>query len=295
MRVLFLGSRTGVLDAIRHMPEVEPVAFFVVRDSEAHRYASAHGLPHVAFSRHERETVLRGVEGTDFELLVSNGCPIVLPVSRLARPHQRFVNIHRSLLPDLRGPHPVNGALLWGRRETGVTMHYMDDGIDTGDIIAQESVEITDDLDLGLLYRLLFDLEPGVFRLGMRRLLDSPRWYTGRPQGRDGSCYRRDAADMAVRWDAMGDAEILRRVRAFGLRSQGVSCSLGDAPGRVFAAQAVRNSGALRRWSSEPPGTVLAAYDGTLLVRSRDGIIRVTDYVTEDRPHGFGDADRMCP
>ncbi len=52
------------------------------------------------------------------------------------------INIHASLLPELRGASPVQNAILQGKTETGVTIMHMDEGVDTGDIIAQEKVPI---------------------------------------------------------------------------------------------------------------------------------------------------------
>lgn len=53
-----------------------------------------------------------------------------------------FINVHPSLLPDGRGPEPVFWAFRRGLRTTGVTIHRMDDGLDTGPILAQEVIEI---------------------------------------------------------------------------------------------------------------------------------------------------------
>jgi len=52
------------------------------------------------------------------------------------------VNIHCSLLPKNRGPNPVQWSIINGEKETGVTLHYMDDGFDSGDIIAQKKIRI---------------------------------------------------------------------------------------------------------------------------------------------------------
>lgn len=51
-------------------------------------------------------------------------------------------NIHASLLPRNRGCNPTQWALIKGEKETGVTLHYVDDGLDSGDIVAQEKIDI---------------------------------------------------------------------------------------------------------------------------------------------------------
>lgn len=66
----------------------------------------------------------------------------ILPKSVLKIPGFGCVNVHTSLLPKFRGPSPVQNALLCGEEETGATIMLMDEGMDTGDMLAQQSVAI---------------------------------------------------------------------------------------------------------------------------------------------------------
>lgn len=61
-------------------------------------------------------------------------------------------NLHASLLPDYRGAAPINWAIINGETETGVTTFFIDDKIDTGEIILQEKVQIADDDTAGSLH-----------------------------------------------------------------------------------------------------------------------------------------------
>lgn len=63
-----------------------------------------------------------------------------------------FVNCHPSLLPDYRGANPYSNVLINGEKETGVTLHFMDENFDTGDIIAQKKVEIENKETMGTLF-----------------------------------------------------------------------------------------------------------------------------------------------
>jgi methionyl-tRNA formyltransferase len=66
----------------------------------------------------------------------------IIPKSALEIPGFGCINVHVSLLPKYRGPSPIQNALLSGEKETGVTIMLMDQGVDTGDILAQEKVAI---------------------------------------------------------------------------------------------------------------------------------------------------------
>lgn len=63
-----------------------------------------------------------------------------------------FVNVHPSLLPKYRGPNPYSCAILNGEIETGITLHFMDETFDTGDIIAQKKVSISEIETMGTLF-----------------------------------------------------------------------------------------------------------------------------------------------
>lgn len=71
----------------------------------------------------------------------------ILPPEILSLPRFGCVNIHASLLPAYRGAAPIQWAIINGEARTGVTIMRMDEGLDTGDIIAAEAVDILDDDD----------------------------------------------------------------------------------------------------------------------------------------------------
>lgn len=76
------------------------------------------------------------------ELIVSVACPQVLKAEILKVPAHGAINIHGALLPDYQGMLPSFWVLANGEREAGVTVHYMDEKIDHGDIIGQRTVPI---------------------------------------------------------------------------------------------------------------------------------------------------------
>jgi phosphoribosylglycinamide formyltransferase 1 len=81
--------------------------------------------------------LLRGVD-----LVVLAGYMHLLTASFLDRFPDRIVNVHPSLLPAFPGAHPVDDALAAGVDTTGVTVHFVDEGLDTGAVIRQEPVAV---------------------------------------------------------------------------------------------------------------------------------------------------------
>lgn len=100
----------------------------------------------------------------DLVCVVSYG--IILPKSFLKIPKLGCINIHPSMLPKYRGPAPIQWAILNGDKKTGVTIMYLNEQMDAGDIIVQKEVEIDDDETTGELWNRLSGL-------GAKLLLDT--------------------------------------------------------------------------------------------------------------------------
>ncbi len=79
------------------------------------------------------------------DLVVSAGFMKIVGKEFLARFGGRFINTHPALLPSFPGAHAVRDALAYGVRVTGCTVHFVDDGVDTGPVIAQGVVEVRDE------------------------------------------------------------------------------------------------------------------------------------------------------
>jgi phosphoribosylglycinamide formyltransferase-1 len=118
-----------------------------VRSAPALERARGAGIPTAVFAldchadREERDLVMATwLEEHGVELVVLAGYMHLLTRPFLDRFPDRIVNVHPSLLPRFPGAHPLEDALAAGVEETGVTVHVVDEGIDTGPILRQEPV-----------------------------------------------------------------------------------------------------------------------------------------------------------
>jgi len=119
------------------------------KDAYALTRERAAGIPTATFSldchesREERDLVMATwLEEHDVDLVVLAGYMHLLTKPFLARFPGRIVNVHPSLLPAFPGAHAVEDALAAGVDTTGVTVHLVDEGIDTGPILVQEPVAV---------------------------------------------------------------------------------------------------------------------------------------------------------
>ncbi|MCI3932557.1 phosphoribosylglycinamide formyltransferase [Streptomyces sp. AN091965] len=93
------------------------------------------------------------------DLVISAGFMKIVGKEFLARFGGRTVNTHPALLPSFPGAHGVRDALAYGAKVTGCTVHFVDDGVDTGPIIAQGVVEVRDEDDESALHERIKDIE----------------------------------------------------------------------------------------------------------------------------------------
>ena len=82
-------------------------------------------------------------EAKDIELIVLAGFMRILGEKFISRWRNKIVNVHPSLLPAFKGAHAIKEAWEYGVKVTGVTIHYVDERMDEGDIIAQKIVNVT--------------------------------------------------------------------------------------------------------------------------------------------------------
>jgi phosphoribosylglycinamide formyltransferase-1 len=111
--------------------------------------ARAAGVPSRAFplaayaTREERDVAIaRWLEGHDVSLAVCAGYTHLLTTAFLSRFPERVVNVHPSLLPEFPGIGAIEAAIAAGVETTGVTVHLVDEGTDTGPVLRQEPVPV---------------------------------------------------------------------------------------------------------------------------------------------------------
>ncbi|MBW1605732.1 phosphoribosylglycinamide formyltransferase [Lactobacillus sp. Sy-1] len=90
--------------------------------------------------QHREQTILRHLRAEGVEAIFLAGYMRIIGPTLLDAFAKRIINIHPALLPNFPGLHGIEDAYAANVKETGVTIHYIDSGVDTGQIIAQQSV-----------------------------------------------------------------------------------------------------------------------------------------------------------
>ncbi|MBS74516.1 MULTISPECIES: methionyl-tRNA formyltransferase [unclassified Variovorax] len=208
------------------------------------------------------------------DVMVVAAYGLILPQWVLDLPRLGCLNIHASLLPRWRGAAPIHRAIEAGDARTGITIMQMDAGLDTGDMLSVEALEIGEDNTARLHDRLA--------ALGGRMIVEALAGAAeGRlvrtPQPAEGVTY----ANKVEKQEALIDwrrpaAEIVRRIRAFD-PFPGANSPLENETIKLWAAHAVAGT------VSDAPGTILAVTGDGIAVAAADAVVTVTEL---QRPGG---------
>lgn len=148
------------------------------------------------------------------DLIVVSAHGLILPRDVLAIPPRGCVNTHASLLPRHRGASPISAAILVGDTETGITLMRMDEGIDTGPVLAQRAIPITRDDTTGSLTTRLANLAAELLIEHLPRILSVDLAPQAQDDARATYAKMLEKEQGLIDWNLSAE-EIARRVRAF--------------------------------------------------------------------------------
>ena len=193
----------------------------------------------------------------------------ILPKDVLDIPKYGSVNVHASLLPKLRGAAPIQKAIIDGEKETGVTIMQMAEGLDTGDMLLKEAVEIG-----RMNYSQLHDR---LAEIGSRLLLETLEMIEeGRihPEKQDDSlstyAHMISKQDGKISFEKSPE-EIERLIRGFD-PWPGAFCDCGDAMMKLWKAEPIDES-----TGETEPGTVISADEKGLKIACGGRALMVTE------------------
>ena len=164
MRIVFMGTPDFAVPSLKALKEAGHVLAAVVTRPDRPRgrgkintptpvkeTALALGIPVLQPLRIKDPEFIGTLRGLDPEIVVVVAYGQILPAEILSLPPFGCINVHASLLPKYRGAAPIHRAVINGEKETGVTTMYMDEGMDTGDLILKESIQIHEEDTVGII------------------------------------------------------------------------------------------------------------------------------------------------
>jgi len=171
LRILFMGTPDFAVPVLNALIEGPDTVIGVICQPDKKRgrgkklmppptkvIAHAAGIPVLQPTTIRTDTFLEEVRALAPDLIVVAAYGKILPGNLLNLPPMGTINVHGSLLPKYRGAAPIQWALIKGEKETGITIMQMDEGMDTGDILLQATLTITDSDTAGTLFDKMAEL-----------------------------------------------------------------------------------------------------------------------------------------
>ncbi len=161
-KVIFMGTPDFAVPVLRKLIEETNVVLVVTQpDKMVGRHQEVMYTPIKKVALENNITVFQPnnikednkiIFDTDVDIIVTCAFGQFIPESILEFPKYKSINVHASLLPKLRGGAPLHKCLIDGYKKTGITIMYMTKGMDTGDIISQESIDININDNVGIIH-----------------------------------------------------------------------------------------------------------------------------------------------
>ncbi len=211
---LLLNNPAVNLLAVVTQPDRPSGRGLEVRPSNIKKLALSHNVAVLQPKKIKAAEAMADIAALNPDLIVVMAYGQILPRSILDIARFGALNLHASLLPRHRGAAPVNAAILAGDRMGGITVMWMDEGLDTGDILLQQTLNLASDETAGTLHDRLAELAPDALNQALERIRtgDAPRIR----QDEKLATYapKLDRSSGRIDW-SLDAVEIERRIRAF--------------------------------------------------------------------------------
>jgi methionyl-tRNA formyltransferase len=292
MRIVFLGTGDiGLpsLEALLASREHEVLAVVTQPDKPVGRKlvltppqvkvrAQAEGVPVLQPERVRHAVDELGAFGAEVFVVVAYGQ--ILPRTVLDLPKRACLNIHASLLPRHRGAAPIQAAIREGDTETGITIMWMDEGLDTGDILLMEKLPIAADDTGGSLHDKLAELAPRALMRALEMLAQGTAPRTPQDSARATHVKKLERAHGHLDW-ARGAEEIERTIRAYQ-PWPGTFCLVPGAEG-AGAQLKIHRARVAPQVEACPAGGTVLSVSGRLLVACGSGVLELLEVQLEGK------------
>lgn len=230
--------------------------------------ALARGLPVLQPARMRSPEAIAAIAELQPELIVTAAYGQILPKEVLQLPRLGCINVHGSLLPKYRGGAPIQRAIINGETMTGVTIMYMAEGLDTGDMISRVEVPIEKGDTSGDLFRKLSEAGAELLLQTLPSIIDGSA--VAVPQDDAAATYAPNLSrdDERIDWSRSAEA-LYNQVRGLAPMA-GAFTYLDGEVFKIWACEAEPDGGR----AAVEPGTVLKADNG-LLVQTGSGALRL--------------------
>jgi len=280
LRIIFAGTPDFAAHALKALinSQHEVIAVYTQPDRPSGRgrklkpgpvkeVALEHNIPVFQPETLKEKTEQQQITDLKPDIMVVIAYGLLLPLAVLNIPRLGCINVHASILPRWRGAAPIQRAVLSGDRISGVSIMQMDEGLDTGDVLATVTCNIEPEETGGSLHDKLAQLGVAPL-LSVLEQLQAGNAHPV-PQNNNEACYARKLSkdEAQINWDQPA-IEIERTIRAFNPWPVAFT-RLNNENMRLWSAVALEDS------SNSAPGTIIDFSKNGIFVATGKGVLRI--------------------
>lgn len=217
---LFYG-KVGAIAVTRRNKEMQQIICSMIQGTDAELL--------IVTRKDYEEKLIGAIKGKNLNVGLMMTFPFILTEEIWKLPEKGFINFHYGLLPQCRGPQPILWHLLNNDQEAGVTLHKVDGGIDTGEIIMQEKTPIAETDTYGALQAKLGSLasKPAA---NLLKILSFGSFVPSSPQDESKANYYEmpGVKDLTINWGEMDAKKIVRLINACNPWNKGAGTTINE-------------------------------------------------------------------
>lgn len=277
-KVIYLGNNSEILNCLIKNSDVQsvfcqPMEKNNVNLMEIKELTEKHSIPFHQTEKKELYNYINYIKESSPDLIVVCGYKYIVPSEIFNIPKLKTINIHPSYLPHYRGQHVVNWAIVNGETETGVTIHFVDEGIDTGDIIVQKKIPILFEDSASVLHERIYHEAYDLLKLVLDRIYSGSTLQSRKQDNSKASYFKpRSPQDGVIDWNKDG-IEIYNLIRALVKPWPGAYSYIKDRKVIFWNAQFETGS------YNSSPGMIINVLGSKLIISVKGGKLLVDDYV----------------
>lgn len=232
--------------------------------------ALKHGIPVYQPEKIRQSEELAQIIALNPDLIVTAAFGQILPKELLDAPKLGCINVHASLLPELRGGAPIHYSIIQGKEKTGITIMYMAEKLDAGDILTVAEVPIEEEDTVGTLHDKLSETGSELLSSTLPKLIAGE--LTPIPQDDEKATFAPNIkrSDERIDWSSSGE-QIYNKIR--GMNPWPVAFTEYESkPMKIWGAKKIA------RQTDALPGTIVSIEEDGLIVATGSGsFIKITE------------------
>lgn len=263
---------------------------FESKDLTLKTYANNYSIPYFQHKNINSSEFINEILPFNCDIFVSMSFNQIFKNAIINLPRLNIINCHAGKLPFYRGRNVLNWALINDEKEFGITVHFIDEGIDTGDIILQNNYPITDDDNYGTLLQIAYTecaknlynavklVQVGKHKVTKQESIHPTGFY----------CSIRKNGDEVIDWN-QNSRRIFNFIRALSIPGPLAQSKINGKVVKINKSSIIPNAPSY----IDKPGSVIGILDnGKLIVKTKDSSILIDEYFFDD---SIKIGDRLVP